>query len=357
MDARRSERGFAMILAILAIALLGTGLIAALLLLGSERRVVDAQHGQMEAFVVAEAGLEQFLANRVALGFTASPAAVYESTRVTVTGGYADVVLQRLRPAVGTVPATYVVRSRGVTVVPVQSGVPRAERVVARLAHWQPGGMNVQAALVGLGGVVKQGGSGQLNGNDQCGGVVDVGGVAVPTAPGYTQTAGTFVPNGNPDVVTLGATTAAAAAAVRVDWTGLSAGTAITPDVRIPGQPWPSFSSSSYWPVILVTGDLTLPGSGRGVLIVTGNLTVGGSYNWDGVVLVGGSMIITASLTFDGTTIVGLNAKSGLSVGVTTITTGTRRFRYNSCDVASALGRFGGLAGLPNAWLDNWPSY
>ncbi len=353
----RSERGFAMILAILAIALLGTGLIAALLLFSSERRVVDAQRGQMEAFAVAESGLEQFLANRVALGFTASPAAAYESTRVTVTGGYADVVLQRLRPAVGTAPATYVVRSRGVTVAPVQSGLTRAERVVARLAHWQPGGINTTAALTGLGGIAKTGSSGTLTGVDNCGAAASLSGVAVPTVPGYTQTTGGSVPAGSPPITYLGATTALAAAAVRVDWAGITAGTSLTPDVRIPAQAWPSFSNSSYWPVILVTGAFTLPGNGRGTLIVTGNLTISAGRTWDGVILAGGAMIVTGNVQANGAAMAGLNAKLGQIVPATTISSGNKRFRYDSCSIASALGRFGGLSGLPNAWLDNWPSY
>ncbi len=357
MNTSRREGGFAMILAILAIALLGTALIAALLLLGSERRVVDAQHGQIEAYAIAESGLEQFFVNRAALGFTATPAAAYESTRVTVTGGFADVVLQRLRPAVGSAPATYIVRARGVTVVPVQSGLTRAERVVARLATWNVGGMDAPAALTGLGGIVKTGSSGSLSGNDQCGAAASVAGVAVPTVPGYTQTSGGSVPSGNPNIAYLGATTALAAAAVGIDWAGIAGGTAMTPDVRIPGQSWPSFGSPTYWPVILVTGNFTLPSNGRGTLIVTGNLTINAGRTWDGAMLVGGTLTVTGNTQVNGAAMAGLNAKLGLTVAPVTISSGNKRFRYHSCNIASALGRFGGLAALPNAWLDNWPSY
>jgi hypothetical protein len=311
----------------------------------------------MEAYAVAESGLERFLANRAALGFTSTPAGVYESTRVTVQGGYADVVLQRLRPAVGNAPATYVVRSRGVTVVPVQSGVPRAERVVARLATWTVGGMDARAALVGLGGIAKVSSGGTLSGVDNCGVTASVAGVAVPTVPGYTQTGGSSVPTGSPPILILGATTPLAASAITMDWAGIASGTAITPDVRIPGQSWPSFGSPTYWPVILVTGNFTLPSNGRGTLIVTGNLTISAGRTWNGVILVGGAIIATGNLQANGAAVAGLNAKLGQAVPVTTISSGSKRFRYHSCNITSALGRFGGLSGLPNAWLDNWPSY
>ena len=127
MRARSSERGSALLLSILATAMLGAGLMAVLGLSGAERRSVSNQQSQTDAYAVAETGLQQFVANRVALGFTSSPAAAYESTRVNVTGGYADVVLQRIRPAVGNAAAVYVVRARGVSTAGMLSGTPVAD--------------------------------------------------------------------------------------------------------------------------------------------------------------------------------------------------------------------------------------
>jgi hypothetical protein len=40
---------------------------------------------------------------------------------------------------------------------------------------------------------------------------------------------------------------------------------------------------------------------------------------------------------------------------VSSTLSGTKTFRYHSCNVATALSRFGGLTAYPNAWVDNWP--
>lgn len=352
---RPAERGSAMVMALLAIALLGVGLFAALMVLSSERREITNQRSQVDAFTIAESGLEQFLVNRAALGFTASPAAAWESTRVAVTGGYADVVLQRIRPATGSLAAMYVLRSHGVATDASLTGTPLAERTVAQYATWQPSSMRTLSAFTSLTGIVKAGATGTLSGVDECATSASVGGVAVATPPGYTQSTGTSVPAGTPNIRNLGAT---AADSVNIDWSGIVNGTAITPDITIPPGAWPSFADASYWPVIEVVGDYTVTGlTGRGVLIVTGSLTINGSRTWSGVILVGNAFSSSGNgTTISGALLSGLNVKLGQSPVASDIS-GTKTIRYNSCNVASALAAFGGLSAYANAWIDNWAGY
>src|ERR687895_642092 len=95
------QHGFALPMAILTIVIVTLSLLAAFALLGSERRVADNHQAQADALLLAQSGLEQFLTERPNLGHTAAPPAAYEEARVSLSGGYADVVLERIRPAVG----------------------------------------------------------------------------------------------------------------------------------------------------------------------------------------------------------------------------------------------------------------
>jgi hypothetical protein len=354
MRAHPSERGSALLLSILATAVLGAGLMAVLGLSGAERRVVANQAAQTDAYAVAETGLQQFVANRIALGFTSSPAASYESTRVSVAGGHADVVLQLIRPAVGSAPPLYVIRSRGFSTAGQLSGTPLAERQVAQLASWSGGAMASLAAFTAINGLTKVGGAGALAGVDACGVSETVAGVAVGN-PGYTQN-GASVPTGSPAILSLG-TQAQAAAAVPIDWAGVMNGTTLSPTIALPGGTFPAVFTSTDWPIIKVTGDYTLPNSGQGVLIVTGSLTVG-AQSWNGVILIGDALIVTGSTSIQGAVVTGLNAKLGQAPPVSTINNGTRIFQYNSCHVASAMGgSSAGLTLIRNAWMDDWDGW
>jgi hypothetical protein len=172
----------------------------------------------------------------------------------------------------------------------------------------------------------------------------------------YIQNGGAPVPDGTPPVEELG-TVSQTADAVNIDWDAIVNHNAITPDVVIPGDPWPTFTNANYWPIILVTGNYSLPTSGRGTLIVTGDLTVNGSTKWDGILLVGGTATADGNNTVRGTIISALNTKLGMTVGVSDVGNGTKTYVYNSCNIANALGRFGTLVPMQNTWVDNWPTW
>jgi hypothetical protein len=334
----------------------------ALTMTGSEYRVNDDHKTQLDTYLMAKRGMEQFIGSRASLGFTSAPPAPVESTTIAMRGGFVEVVMRQVRPPVDTtVPGLYVIRARGVrTKDGTPTGAVTGERAIAQYARFQFASLEVQSAWTAIGGLIKNGGSGTLTGYDACGMESPVSGVAVPNTPGYTQSGGGgSVPDGVPKIQHLG-TVAQAAASVTIDWAGIASGSAIQPDIEYPGGSWPSstdWADDEFWPVVRAEGNFTLPASGKGTLIVTGDLTLNGSVGWRGIVLVGGALISNGSNAVDGAVFTGLNAKLGMSVAESDLGNGTKTFRYNSCDVASAVGAFRGLVPYRNAGTDNWPAY
>lgn len=350
-----ARRGAALPVVLLLMVILTISLTASFTLNDAEIRVVDDHKEQLDAFVLAESGRERYLADRAAFGLTGPPAAA-ESIRVNLDGGYADVVLTRVRTPSALEPTVYVLRSRGVRTISTRYNVPPASRTVAEYVMWQDTTVNTLAAWTSLSGLLKNGGSGTLSGVDGCGVSPTVSGVAVPNTPGYMQSGGSSVPAGNPPINYMG-TQEQSNNSVNIDWESIKAGTALTPTVEIPGDMWPSFADPNYWPTIKVNGNYTLPTDGRGLLIVTGSLTVDGSQVWDGVILVGQTLTSNGSNTVNGAVISGLDLKLGIPVPASDLGNGTKTYQYNSCNVKKALGGLGGFISYRNAWADNWPSY
>jgi hypothetical protein len=143
-----------------------------------------------------------------------------------------------------------------------------------------------------------------------------------------------------------------------VDWVTILGTMALNADVVIPGT-WPSFSNSDYWPIIYVdqASNFTPPTTGRGMLIVKNDMTLNGSLQWDGIILVGGTLTSSGNNTVNGAVVTGLNVLLGYNVPPSNIGNGTKVFRYDSCNIESAMGRFNGLAPLRNSAADNWASY
>ena len=350
------RRGLALPMVIAAVAFIAAALTAGFILIGGQRRVNDNQEAQLSALGIAQTGLQQYMINRPGLGFVSKPPAASESTRVNVSGGYADVISTQIRAAVGLQAAIFLVRSHGFATRGSQSGTPLAERTVAQVAYWQVGGIHVKAGWTSLTGMTKNGGTGTLSGTDACGDSAAVPGVAVPTTPGYSQNGGSPVPSGGPPAIQNLGTQAQADSAVKVDWAGIVNGNVLTPDVTIPPGSWPSFANPSYWPIIFVNGKTTIP-TGRGMLVVTGSATISGSTTWDGIVLIGNTLTSNGNNTVNGAIITGLNALLGQSPGANAVGNGTKTFQYNSCSVANAIAGMSALVPFSNVWMDNWPAY
>jgi hypothetical protein len=358
----RARPGVTLPLTLLIVVVLSALAAGAFTRISSERRTIDNQDGMIEAYSFARTGLDQFIADPTNGPLTFNPATFVgpDSGTTSMTGGYAKITVQRIRAAVGTtVPALFIIKSRGVKTTSSVSGAPPAERTVALIAQYQPGNMKVLSAWTSLTGLTKNGGSGTLSGVDNCASAATVAGVGVPTTPGYDQNGGGSVPNGSPNILDMG-TAAAAVTSVGIDWANILDGSSMTPDVTIPSGSWPSSTTfSTSWPVIFVDqpGDFALPGDGRGTLVVKNNLTISGSKSWDGIVLVGGTLTSNGNNSVQGAVVTGLNIQLGQVVGVSDVGNGTKTFRYDSCNVANAASKFGGLVPLRNTSVDNWTSY
>ncbi len=394
-----ARRGFALPMAILVIAFLTITIAAAYAATSAERTTNESQRTESKAYMVAQAGLENFMARRNEPGFCkvcgVPPNIATESTVVRLaTGDTAWVVAQRIRMGNLNTPAIYLLRSRGVDVTSrsIKGGVSsaasqqsqRAERTVAQLVYWNVNQVNVLSGWTATNGLDKYGSSGTISGVDNNTGGSgcppkhdDVAGIAVPNGD-YSAT-GNFTPQGNPPVKLLG-TQAEANAAVKIDWSGIINGNRIQADYVFPnasaataGWPVSVFSSGAY-PVVRVNGDFTLPSSGgQGTLIVMGNLTISGNNMWKGIILVGGQMTSNGNGTMLGATMSGLNTtftqaqldsaraigpSATLSLNPPNATAnGTKTYQYDSCQVARAAGGLASYSVFPNAWMDNFVTY
>jgi hypothetical protein len=288
---------------------------------------------------------------------TKSPPGASLDTTITGLpgGGTAAISVRRLRASSSTLPALYIVKSYAIQTGAIRydAATPSAERTVAQLAIWKAGTMDVDAAWTSLTGLHKNGGSGTISGTDACGAAPPVAGVAVPTSPGYDQNGGSSVPTGSPPIAYPAADPAGFAAIIPIDWDAIVNGGAISWNYS--GTSWPG-SLPSGWPAIFINGSVSM-GSGQGLLVVKGDLTISGSKHWDGVILVGGTLTSNGNNTVQGAVVTGLNLKLGLSVGVSDVGNGNKTYVYNSCNVANALTALGSLVAMPNARMDNWPSY
>lgn len=309
---------------------------------------------------MARSAYDQFLTDPAGTmaAFTPPTFTGPDSVQFTFSDGYAWVSAQRIRPSISGSSVLYLVRSRAVRTSNRPGNTPVAERVFAQYAQWQTADMPLLAAWTSLSGLHKNGGSGYIGGVDNCGTQLPVGGVAVPTVPGYTQNGGLPVPLGVPPVIDMGPQ-AQANSLIKIDWAGIVAGTSVTPDITLTGGSWPNFSDPNYWPLIYVdqASDFTLPGSGRGLLIARNNVIVSGSRQWDGIILVGGTLTSTGNNTVSGAVVTGLNVLLGESVAASDLGNGNKTYRYDSCNVGNAVSRFGGLSPIRNASADNWRTY
>ena len=354
MYPRLTRRGATLPLTILVIAILGVAAAITFSRLSSERRISSDGQAQVDAFVVAQAGLSAYMAGR-----NGKPTVISQDTTfTTLPGGTAEVSMRMLRESTTTLlPAVYVITSRGTATGTRRYDLrtPPAERTVATYALWTPAPFDLDAAYTSLSGINKTGGAGEFDGTDVCGAKPAIPGAAVPTG---TYSGDPNVINGNPDNAPLplgtGGPAGSAKDQVAIDWAGILAGTVLPADFVYPA--WPDATQMLKWPVVRVNGDLTLPNDGNGILIVTGNLTINGSRSWQGVVLVGGTVTSNGSNAIRGAVVSGLNVKTG-SVVPPSQANGNKHFRYDSCALARALGHVGSLQRVRNGWTDTWSSY
>jgi len=350
-------------LVILLMAILAIAVTAGFARVSEERRIVGDQRAQVDAFAVAQSGLERYV------GLVDSVPGVFDSVAIPIgPDDTAFVALFQIRAPVGATTGMYVLRSRGVSHGGRFSfNTPPAQRTVAQYAAWQDASMDVDAAWTSIGGLAKDGTTGTISGFDGCvTPAPPVPGVMVPTFvggyDGYRQTPppGTpVVPQGSVQLDnTSNADSLAAAAAVSIDWNGIVNGTALVPNYALSSTSgWPG--SFADWPTVVVDNPgapvtLNTSQSGQGVLIITGDATLHANFAWAGVVLIGGYASLDGQTTIQGALVTGLNLKRGDNV-VGSDAGPLLTVQYNSCNLASALARYAHLQLIANAWTDSWP--
>jgi hypothetical protein len=374
-----NRKGFAMPMAIFVIAVLTAALAAGFSGTATEFTTNAAVRGQNRAFQLAEAGLEQFLVRRAESGWCSNCGnpitADSEWTRVSLVGGYADVVAVKVRPMIDlNTDAVYFIRSKGTdTSSRLNSvvGTRYAERTVGIYATWNTQTMAVKAAWLSLTGLSKEG-TGVISGIDDCHQRPDVAGVMVDKGDLYV-TGNSFFPLGNPPVDTSN-TFPQLKTQANIDWAGITQQNSITPDIEIPGGAFPTAAQfdadTNWWPVIRVhTNGFVLPNRGRGIIIADSDFVVNGSNMWNGIILVGEQLMSDGNNTVSGATLSGLNY---LINGKTpdpsslheksqdtdnSIGNGMKNYVYNSCYVALAAARMRRYVTMPNSWMDNLASW
>lgn len=360
-----SRKGFALPLTIFIITVLVAGLAAGLTGASAEYTANAAARGQGRAFDFAQTGLDQFVALRGQTNWCqhcGNPiTADSEWTRVSFTGGYADVVAMKVRPMIGTSSALYFIRSTGVDTTVKLSGAgvaDFAQRVVGVYATWNTATINVKAAWLSLSGLVKNG-TGVISGIDQCGMQPSVAGVMVDKGDLQVK-GGSFNPLGSPPVDTSN-TFAQLKSQTNIDWAGILAGS-LAADITIPGQSFPSGATfdadTTYWPVIRIhTNNYSLPNHGRGTIVADSDFTISGSNMWDGIVMVGGMLTSNGNNTMSGATLTGLNFLIGGTPSLSNVddsdANGQKTYVYNSCSIADATSHLMRYGVIPNSWLDN----
>lgn len=365
------RRGFALPMVMIVVFVLAGGLAAGFTMSRSERLIDDAGRADIFAQSNAETGLQRAMADRSGIGLAAGMPPAYDSVRVTLTNGYTDVIVQRVRAVVGSESAVYLIRSHGFSSASRVAGTPSAQYTVTQLASWQKGTMTVKAAFMSITGIQKNGTSGEISGVDDCGVKSNVAGVAVPDNPSYTQSGGSWsdVLSGSPLVdSTMGATPAAMAPNVGVDWASMTGG-GQTYDFYVTqsGSSFSGFPSTSWfsanptaYPSIYVANNASTPfviPDGRGMLVVRNNAEISGNDVWSGVVLIGGTVTSNGNNTVAGALITGLNVKLGESVGVNAVGNGNKDFSYNSCAVESAMAGMGKMKIFKNTWSNTYAVY
>lgn len=369
-----NRKGFALPMAILVIAVLTAAIAAAYSSTNAEYTTNAAQRSENRAYNLAETGLEQFMVLRSTSGFCSNcgdPTAVdSEWTRVSLPGGYADVVAVKIKQAIDpTTPAIFFIRSKGVdTTVKLSSAMAvNAEHTVGIYAKWVTSTMAVTAAWTSLSGLQKNG-TGTIDGRDACGKMPDVAGAQTIN--------GDFVNNGNASAfygnppVDTSSTFSQLVSKNQVDWNAIINQNSMPADITIPGQPFPdatAFADTNYWPVIRVhTNGYSLPNAGRGIIIADSDFQVHGSNMWSGILLVGGALTSDGNNTTWGATLSGLNyllggtptiSISGKPDGDDATANGQKTYVYDSCSVSQATQRMRRYISIPNSWMDNLASW
>ncbi|HYC52376.1 MAG TPA: hypothetical protein VEB19_14790 [Gemmatimonadaceae bacterium] len=361
-----ARHGFALPLAVLVLALITAAVIAGYSTTSAEVVSNSSMRAQQRAYQLAEVGLQQFLLRRNEYGFCShcvpDPAvADSEWTRVSLSGGYADVVAIRIRGRFpdGT-PALFLVRSRGTDTAVRLSGAGAttgATRTVAQYATFGTSSVKPLGAWTSLNGFQNaiQGSRVPVVGADGCNPFNIRPGLVVPSGGNYQGNA--TPPTGAPPVDSS-MSRDSLKKRVGIDWEAIVNENAIPADVTIPPGYWPSFADPNYWPVIRLKRSYSVPGNGRGLIIADSHVVFQDPDTWNGIILVGGSLFMTGSGSLNEVVVSGLNHLLGTGASpYRDYAEEFKRIQFSSCNALTAAARLKTYYVWTNTWLDNVVSW
>jgi|CXWL01.1.fsa_nt_gi Tfp pilus assembly protein PilX len=364
------QRGVSLLLTLLLILLLLVAVTGAAMRTSAERRSAMDLAAQVDAFALAQSGIDRYLEAHTTL-----PGSLPDSATYTVPGGRAVATLYRFRASGGDTLLVLVSRGENTTQDRYDASAATAVRTVAQFMRRSGGAYTPQGAFTSLTPIDKDDNTGTISGIDGCSTAPapapSIAGAAVVSKtnnnnPDWHGPQNLLAPNGANQLIAIGSpgTSGTGKDAVDIDWAGIVARTSITPNYyRKNTSPrsgaWPTSAqmNGTNWPIVFVEGNADLPNSGQGILIVTGNLHFDEDLTWKGLVLVGGTYDPGEQTEINGALVAGLNIKLGQNVGEQDIHDDWPVIRYNSCHLTSAMAQFGGWQRVKNGWMDNWPVY
>jgi hypothetical protein len=351
----RAQGGFA--LAIVLLALLGLSALATAGYLRSntDYRINQNHRASMKAFYVSDAARSHYMGR----GKLRSDTITY-----MYADGASDVWTERLI-SVDDSSTLYRLVSEGSHRSP-EGG--QANRQTSSVVLHKVASISVKAAITAIGGLIKNGNSGLVDGNDAApSGTCPVAqsevlaGLEVPPG-GFSQNGGGKGKGGTPTGFSgnpgIDSTQVAAQmlSDLNIDWQGMLDGSFAQADYTLSSDGYPSFSTdvdTSDWPLILIDSPSYTVGpahSGRGTLIFKGSAVFNGSFAWEGLILVGNEFTSNGNNDIDGSVIAGLNLLLGVSPQPTDLGNGTWTIDYHSCNVLNALKGIGWPVEEPGTW-------
>lgn len=355
----RGERGFALLVSLIAIVGLTALATGGFFLADSEHKTSTNHHASVEAFHLAEAGLNQYLGSA-----SGSPALGWHTPyEYPDVDGEAAVLVER----VGTTrddQALYQVTSEGRFHPDAPNPVTRRVGVVTVLnANSIP---DPEASVTSGGGITKNGNSGLISGYDNCNSASDRAGVRVPTDPGYDGKEDPV--EGDPPVEEVSSPFDFLEPGAEEWWDGMLDGTTVPHDYTLGSD-----SESSHWPDFDELPDDEMPVTyvdrnnvdlgdnqdGRGLLIVRGDATLQGSFDWDGMIIVGGSITDNGQGQIKGAVMTGLNVLKGEDVGQDDLEdvdslNGTKKYLFDSCIVQEVQNATATLSSVASTWHEQF---
>lgn len=357
------EDGFALLVSLIAIVGLTALATGGFFLANSERKTSSNHHATVEAFYLANAGLNQFLADWK--GTPPRGTATLRSYDYADGSAVVSTTFMGFKDDDPDAPM-YRVASTG-RYDPTGNG-DAVERTVGNVTVLNKNQIKTPPAPLTSGpGVTKNGSSGKLSGVDECGQQSSRPGVVVPEGGwdfnGSDAEQDSLI-DGNPDGEPVETTNPFGSEITAEWWQSMLDETGILHDYVVGGDSGNAFPdlSDADMPVTYIDEDSYTLGSGEsgeGLLIVRGDVTLKGGFEWDGIIMAGGALTDNGVGQIEGGMVTGLNILLGdESVSNDDLEdtsdddtlNGTKKFLFHSCYIDQLKNKNAVMLELSGTW-------